>query len=212
LVEFVKSHPSKLWFNCVFNPEGNLGKPIAFEVDASRTETMVHFEQVCGDHFDARDVHLLAIGTPPQGGHADGRSSAALESRERRFWAPRRNQRSNRIRRSRERSSTRNRRLRGMVSKFIDPGLELEPGTTSITFADEHAGLKLISAPCKGFRIYVNQISGGFSAFQVGVGWDILPPDAITQDVQKATGENVVIIARSFTKYLRLLSGNRVSS
>jgi hypothetical protein len=51
--------------------------------------------------------------------------------------------------------------------------------------------------------MYVNQISGGCSAFQAGVGCDVLPPDAITLQVQKATGENVVTIARSFTEYLR---------
>jgi hypothetical protein len=63
-------------------------------------------------------------------------------------------------------------------------------------------------------QIYVNKISGGCSAFQVGVGWDILPPDAITQEVQKAIGENVVTIVRSFTEYLRCTvwkSGKRLS-
>jgi hypothetical protein len=203
LVDFLKSHPSNLWFNCVFNPEGDLSKPIVFEVDASHTETMLHFEQVYRSHCDARDVFLLAIGTPPQGGHAEDRSRTVLESRERTFWAPRRIQRSNRMTGSRGRSSARRRVLRRIFSRYIDPGLELEPGTTRITFADEPGGLKLISAPCKGFRIYVNQISGGFSAFQVGVGWDILPPDAITREVQNATGENVVTIVRSFTEYLR---------
>jgi hypothetical protein len=51
LVEFLKSQPSKLWFSCVFIPNGDRDKVIVFEVDASHTETMMHFEKEYVDHF-----------------------------------------------------------------------------------------------------------------------------------------------------------------
>jgi hypothetical protein len=50
--------------------------------------------------------------------------------------------------------------------------------------------------------MYANQISGGCSAFQAGVGCDILPSDTTTQQVHKDTEENMVTITRIFTKYL----------
>jgi hypothetical protein len=50
--------------------------------------------------------------------------------------------------------------------------------------------------------MFLNAASGGCAVFQAGVGWDFYPIDGRTQERQRAIGQSIVTVVRSFTEYL----------
>jgi hypothetical protein len=96
---------------------------------------MLHFEEEYGDHLEDRDICLLTVSNSPRGEQADERYRAAASEREEStVEMPRQNRRSLAGAGIGKRPSDHTSILSRMVSNFINPGLELDPGTTEITF------------------------------------------------------------------------------